>query len=121
MKTELELLKGYTGLSEDDYDQKMGELVNLKDAYDQKAAEADEYYQDLVEAEANEDKGFGGMFGGGAVFNPTSFTFDASLEMGVEFNGFMVKAGVIYPVGDVLTINFDPSKIRYSAGFQYRF
>lgn len=117
LKADLEAAVEMTGLSTVDYQALVDEVIPLQEAYNKAVQERDEYYQDLVDAKA--DKGFSSMLGFGGVYD--SGSYDAEIEVGIEYNRVMIKGGVQYPVSDITALIFDPTKFKYSAGVQYRF
>ena len=89
------------------------------EAYDAKAAESDRYYQELVQAKANADIGFNGLFGGSALYFPDIGEFGAGITLGVGFGKFMLTVGADYKIPKPFV--FDISKLTYRAGLAVRF
>ena len=108
-----------SSMTNEEYEEQYLAYNELHTAYEEKATEADQYYQDLVKAKANEDKGLGGMIGAGAIYDPTDSTFDITAEVGIEYNKLSLSVGVIYPYE--LIESFDMDNMRYTAGLNLRF
>lgn len=114
---EVENAKILSGLTSSEYKNLEDTLVPLQKAYDEKAAEADQYYQDLVKAKANEDRGLGFMVGVGAELDAGGINLDA--KIGIEYNKVMVTVGVEQDLNSV--IGLDWTGLVYKTGVQFRF
>lgn len=114
---EVENAKILSGLTSSEYNDLKDTLVPLQKAYDEKAAEADQYYQDLVKAKANEDRGLGFMVGVGAELDAGGINLDA--KIGIEYNKVMVTVGVEQDLNSV--IGLDWTGLVYKTGVQFRF
>ena len=91
----------------------------MQEAYDLKAAESDRYYQELVQAKANADIGFNGLFGGEALYFPDTGEFGAGVPLGVGFGKIMLTVRAEYKLP--IPFTFDISKLTYRAGLAVRF
>jgi len=120
LQSEIAATKVLLNLTDAEYSNLLdNNLVPLQEAYDAKAAEADQYYQDLVNARADNNPGFIGEFGAEGLYFPGDGEFGAGVHVGIGWGDLVLTVGAQYKLK--APIIFDFGDITYSAGLTYRF
>lgn len=95
-------------------------------AYEEKAAESDEYFKDLADSEAKLDAAtrtrWSGILGATALFSPDTMEYGVGVEMGIGFDAWTFKVGADYyiPTGFSLS-GFGLKDLDYRAGLTFTF
>jgi len=93
----------------------MDEYLPLKEAYDLAVAEGQQYYQDAVNAKA-ENEGLTGEIGAKGLYYPDG-NFGVGVHAGIGWGDAVVTVGAEYK----LILPFDVTQLIYSVGVTYRF
>ena len=95
----------------------MGQYLPLKEQYDLVVQERDKYYQEAVNAKADQ-AGFNGMIGADGILFDNG-DFGAGVKLGAGWGDLMLTLGVDYRLD--APIVFDVTKFTYRLGVQYKF
>ena len=115
LKANMDQLETLTGLSKESFQALMDDYLPLKEAYDLKVDESNQYYQDAVNAKADK---FNGLIGVDGIMYPSG-NFGAGVSLGLGFGNYMLMLGAEYEL--VPPIVFDLKDITYRAGIALRF
>jgi chromosome segregation ATPase len=110
-------LETLSGLSKESFQELMGQYLPLKEQYDLVVQERDKYYQEAVNAKADND-GFNGMIGADGILFDNG-DFGAGVKLGAGWGDLMLTLGVDYRLD--APIVFDVTKFTYRLGVQYKF
>lgn len=119
IQSDLEAAMTLSELSEAEYQElldKVDQYDQLQDAYDIAFTEGQQYYQDLVNAKAD-NNGFNGFLGSSATYNPDSGDIGVNVIVGLGVGKIMLTLGADYDIGTPL----DYKTLTYSAGVALRF
>ena len=110
-------LETLSGLSKESFQELMGQYLPLKEQYDLVIQERDKYYQEAVNAKADQ-AGFNGMIGADGILFDNG-DFGAGVKLGAGWGDMMLTLGVDYRLD--APIVFDVTKFTYRLGVQYKF
>ena len=110
-------LETLSGLSKESFQELMGQYLPLKEQYDLVVQERDKYYQEAVNAKADQ-AGFNGMIGADGILFDNG-DFGAGVKLGAGWGDLMLTLGVDYRLD--APIVFDVTKFTYRLGVQYKF
>ena len=110
-------LETLSGLSKESFQELMGQYLPLKEQYDLVIQERDKYYQEAVNAKADQ-AGFNGMIGADGILFDNG-DFGAGVKLGAGWGDLMLTLGVDYRLD--APIVFDVTKFTYRLGVQYKF
>lgn len=113
----LSQLETLSGLSKESFQSLMQEYLPLKEAYNTVVAERDKYYQEAVNAKADQD-GFTGMIGADGILFDNG-DFGAGIKLGAGWGDLMLTLGADYRLP--VPLAFDVTKLSYRVGLLYKF
>ena len=116
VQSDLELAKQLSPISELSYNNLKSDYDNLLVKYNEKAKESGEYFMEAVE---HRQDNWGGLVGGGVVWDPTDGSLAATMDMGVRYKQWALVVGAEYRPSDWKLEVPDISDLSFSTGLQF--